>query len=516
MAEGSCFYMHQRRTSPVVSIRQTRTDNDLAEVIDALPWRVRGDGDGGYRIYSKQLHDHLKVLGDTYTKRVPRWVMGLSRRQLSLFFEAFASGDGDRRPNGAVDFGLANEGLVDDLQEIAAKLGRRATKGYSKARGKYDVWRLNVHARVGGKLQDKPRNLRRVPYRGKIYCIRVQPSHTFLVRYQGRVSWSGNTQFTEKQYTYLFGRLRKPKPPSQWDARLWERLGKSQRMMVEQLSRVPLRMRAGSNPGGPGHEWVKSRFGLYVPDGDPDPRKLCQRPEWVAEHGRVFLPARVRDNPGLNVPEYLKSLSHLDPTTRAQYMNGDWDAKEPGEMFRREWFTIVDQAPPVTQTVRYWDLAATEPSDRNRDPDWTVGLKLGRTTDNRWVILDVQRGRWRSKVVESKVGAMAELDGGATRVGMEQEPGASGKALIAHYQQQILRRFAFRGYAPADSKAIRARPAAAKAEAGLFLLVRGAWNAAFLDEAEAFPPDRDQGHDDQVDALSGAFQMLEAGQWRPV
>jgi phage terminase large subunit-like protein len=27
--------------------------------------------------------------------------------------------------------------------------------------------------------------------------------------------------------------------------------------------------------------------------------------------------------------------------------------------------------------VRYWDLAATEKTERN-DPDWTVGIKLGR------------------------------------------------------------------------------------------------------------------------------------------
>jgi phage terminase large subunit-like protein len=27
--------------------------------------------------------------------------------------------------------------------------------------------------------------------------------------------------------------------------------------------------------------------------------------------------------------------------------------------------------------VRYWDLAATEKTEHN-DPDWTVGIKLGR------------------------------------------------------------------------------------------------------------------------------------------
>jgi hypothetical protein len=45
------------------------------------------------------------------------------------------------------------------------------------------------------------------------------------------------TQFTESQYTYLFSRQRR----------------------VAGLE-IPIRMRAGTNPGGVGHEWVMGRF----------------------------------------------------------------------------------------------------------------------------------------------------------------------------------------------------------------------------------------------------------------
>jgi len=40
--------------------------------------------------------------------------------------------------------------------------------------------------------------------------------------------------------------------------------------------------------------------------------------------------------------------------------------------------------------------------------------------------------------------------------------------------------------------------------------VRGSWNAAFFDELEAFDPETKGLHDDQVDALSGAFAELAA------
>src|SRR6185369_1363183 len=41
-------------------------------------------------------------------------------------------------------------------------------------------------------------------------------------------------------------------------------------------------------------------------------------------------------NPSLDAAEYVRSLEHLDPTTRAQLLAGDWDAFQGGR-FRREW-----------------------------------------------------------------------------------------------------------------------------------------------------------------------------------
>jgi predicted phage terminase large subunit-like protein len=323
------------------------------------------------------------------------------------------------------------------------------------------------------------------------------------------------TQFDQRNVRYLWSRLRKPKPTSQWTQDALHGVPAARRADIDALAAVPLRFRAASNPGGPAHVVVQSRYGLYRPDGDPDPRRLCERPSWVGQHQRIFIPSRVEDNPGLDVEEYVKSLSHLDPTTREQLLRGDWDVVEPGEYFRREWFQLRDVPPPVEVAVRYWDFAATEPSDRNPDPDWTVGLKLGRKVGGGWVILDVQRFRRRSGEVERRVRAVADSDGMGVRVGIEQEPGASGKTVVALYRRQVLAAFSVQGFPPADTKAVRARPVASKCEAGLVDVVRAPWNQEFFDEAERFPPDKDEGHDDQIDALSGAFQMLEGrGAWR--
>lgn len=321
-------------------------------------------------------------------------------------------------------------------------------------------------------------------------------------QYQGAafqfIGFDELTQFTETQYRYLFSRLRRPK--------LTDDSGEHDRQTAELLAQVPLRMRSASNPGGTGHDWVKQRFGLYRHDeSDPSLPYVCHEPGWTAEHGRVFIPARLDDNPHLDRDEYEQSLAELDHVTRAQLRRGDWDARQPGDLFRRDWFAIVDQPPEGCRWVRYWDLAATEPSQANPDPDWTVGLKLGLCRDGSWVVGDVRRLRERPDGVEKAIRQAADIDGRGVPIWIEQEPGSSGKNTVLHYQRTVLPAYEVHGERSTGSKVERARPVSSKAEAGLIRLVRGTWIAAFLDEVEAF----DGGaHDDQVDALSGAFSKL--------
>lgn len=298
------------------------------------------------------------------------------------------------------------------------------------------------------------------------------------------------TQFSETQYTYLFSRLRRPED-EHYDG---------------PLGQVPLRMRAASNPGGRGHDWVKDRFGIYRLEGETrtDPL-VCHRPDWP--HGRVFIPAKLSDNPHLDQDAYQDSLSNLDHHTRRQLLDGDWDARPPGDLFRREWFEIIDVAPEDCRWARFWDLAATEPSDSNPDPDWTVGLRYGKHPNGTFVVEHVERLRARPQGVESAIRTMADRDGKATAVWIEQEPGSSGKATVDTYVRAMPDRVV-KGKRSTGSKAERARVVSAQAEHGRVKLVRGTWNTVLLDELEAFTETDEHAHDDQVDALSGAHAAL--------
>jgi predicted phage terminase large subunit-like protein len=271
------------------------------------------------------------------------------------------------------------------------------------------------------------------------------------------------TQFEESQYIYLFSRLRRL-----------------------QGFAVPLRMRAASNPGGPGHRFIKQRFLIEGP-----------------EAGRLFIPSRLEDNPHLDRQEYTRSLMELDPFTRSQLLTGDW-AEYAGGFFRREWFTIVDNPPPVARMVRSWDLAATE-LKKGKDPDWSVGCLMARTRDNEFVILDVCRVRDTPLNVERLVRQCAESDGRGVPVYMEEEGGSSGKIVTDHFGRDILAGWPFYAIRSTGNKRERAAPLSSMAEAGHVKLVRSKWLSGFLDEAASFP----QGaHDDQIDAASLAFSQL--------
>lgn len=121
------------------------------------------------------------------------------------------------------------------------------------------------------------------------------------------------THFSKLQYTYMFSRVRKPKDLS----------------AKNPLSQVPLRVRAASNPGGRGHLWVKMRFVKKVGERDDEPfdQKLGKH----IPHERVFIPARLRDNPSVDEESYTQALEQLDEATQAQLIEGDWDAREPGD-----------------------------------------------------------------------------------------------------------------------------------------------------------------------------------------
>ncbi len=142
-----------------------------------------------------------------------------------------------------------------------------------------------------------------------------------VMRYQGLAfSWIGFDELTQWSspfaWNYMRSRLRST------------------------ASDLPIFMRATTNPGGIGHQWVKKMFIDPAPFGeafdatDIETGEVLKYPSGHPKAGkslfkRRFIPARLSDNPYLSESgDYEAMLLSLPEHQRKQLLEGDWDIKE--------------------------------------------------------------------------------------------------------------------------------------------------------------------------------------------
>ena len=213
-----------------------------------------------------------------------------------------------------------------------------------------------------------------------------------LDQYQGSelqfVGFDELTQFTEKQYTYLHSRLRKLKS-----------------------SDIPIRMRAGTNPGGRGHNWVKKRFIL----GDVP-----------------FIPSSYEDNIYLDTEEYTKSLMKLDELTRRQLMDGDWDAVITKgllinlERLHQNLIRIDDSFKPVFSTI------GIDPAGSGTDK-FSVSL-LTYFTNEKFVLMDLMATPDNDMIEEHvRNFIIRNLKYNPVLVNFEREPGSRSEDALKYW-----------------------------------------------------------------------------------
>ena len=142
-----------------------------------------------------------------------------------------------------------------------------------------------------------------------------------VLRYQGLAfNWIGFDELTQWAtpfaWNYLRSRLRTP------------------------AADLPIYMRATTNPGGAGHQWVKKMFIDPAPYNtafdatDIDTGNKLVYPKGHSKEGqtlfkRRFIPARLLDNPYLaESGDYETMLLSLPEHQRRQLLEGDWDVNE--------------------------------------------------------------------------------------------------------------------------------------------------------------------------------------------
>lgn len=280
----------------------------------------------------------------------------------------------------------------------------------------------------------------------------------------------------EDQYRFMFSRLGRP-------------IGLN----------APIRMRATTNPGDVGGEWVRKRF---IAHGNTSKR--------------MFIKSLLDDNPGLDKAAYELALSELDDVAYAQMRYGNWDVRPEGQMFKRDDFKVVteNEMPRIVRWCRGWDLASSVETPETPDPDYTVGVRMGIAENNDLYITDMVRGRFDFARVEHEVVTAAKIDGRGVSIRIEREGGSAGKMVIGRFERQLLMGYDCQGKPVNEDKITRLQNMAAAARRGQIKLVarQNATNefiGDFLDETCAFPS---KGvHDDIPDAAEKAFRELTTG-----
>jgi len=223
-----------------------------------------------------------------------------------------------------------------------------------------------------------------------------------------------------------------------------------------------------------------------------DPRSELGEALWPGRYGRA-------------------RLAKIEKTLKSAYGSAYWDAmyqqepQEPkGGIFQRAWFSnFVDGYPATLDRVRFWDVASTE-----NGGDWTVGCRVSKDERNRIFIESVVRGQWSPGNVDRIMRQVAEIDGKSIKIVEEQEGGSSGKSVIFSRgtNPDSLQGWDYTGRRATGAKSTRWKSLAAQAELNNVYLVRGAWNAEFIDELVKVP--KASVHDDQADASAGGFNEL--------
>lgn len=141
-------------------------------------------------------------------------------------------------------------------------------------------------------------------------------------RYQGQAfNWIGFDELTQWPTPYAWNYMRS-------------------RLRSAHAKELGLYMRATTNPGGPGHAWVKKMFIDPAPHGqafwatNPDTGETITWPKGHSRAGeplfkRKFIPATLFDNPFLSDDGmYEANLLSLPEHQRRQLLEGDWDINE--------------------------------------------------------------------------------------------------------------------------------------------------------------------------------------------
>ena len=160
-----------------------------------------------------------------------------------------------------------------------------------------------------------------------------------------------------------------------------------------------------------------------------------------------------------------------------------------------------EELPPDIRWIRFWDIAVS----KKTTADFTAGALLGRAPGKRALYLkDMIRGRWEWPDSKRLIEETAKTERLPTAI----ETSATQKGFFDELKRaKIFAEVPLMGASPDKDKLTRALLWIPVVDDGEFYLVRGSWTGPFVSEAAVFTG-VDDVHEDQIDGVSGAYELL--------
>ena len=172
-----------------------------------------------------------------------------------------------------------------------------------------------------------------------------------------------------------------------------------------------------------------------------------------------------------------------------------------GDIIKKEWLPSTNDR-IAGNKLRFWDTAI---KDKEHN-DFYAGALCTYDKTN-FQIQDIVRFKelW-PKAKEIIISTIIADGKGITQ--WFEDSSAFGTAIEDLRTDPRMHGYSIKQQAPKGEKFVRAMPWVSRASCGRVSLLYGAWNNTFINECICFTNDDSHPHDDQIDAVSGAWQVM--------
>jgi uncharacterized protein len=146
-----------------------------------------------WNIYDVQLAEWFSNACGRYSenKKLPRWVMSLSKREKEIILDSMMNGDGTKRPKDNSEiYYTSSKQLANDVQELSFLCGFETSMW-----GPYDgMYHVHINRTRTSEKEMTRRSIKKAPVtQHRIVCFTV-PNHLLVTRRNGNIAIQGNSK----------------------------------------------------------------------------------------------------------------------------------------------------------------------------------------------------------------------------------------------------------------------------------------------------------------------------------